>query len=704
MRKGFTILETMVATSLTAVITVAAISSWTMFLHKSNKTSNQAMLDMDARRVVEQFRHEVRNAARETIMFYPEDKAPYLALGFALARDTDNDGLMDMDASGENILWRETVIYHLWHQSDPPEMRRTIFSNRNNDASREDYYTQLATVAKLGDGATACLSGERAKTRTMFSNMFTGNLWHAAATFDGYSPTPDKREDITFGSMALKPGRHQLDMIITGKNPDSKGMALKVDQLGLGVSGWKLETENRELTGALGSTVFTGPNIAGGAYSTYAATGSAGDTLSVILYNDAIEEVEFIGMGRNISLSNAVVNFDTDYTPDDRSEGSYATMLDGQFATAWDAAIQTAGRRDQYVYATNSVLRIPVMAEAVLEDGYGPVFRLYKSYYNGSTDITYPYFEYKDRDITIPLKFYQNGEEKANWAACAAMSYVELRPENTILINKYSTLDLILNVRIKNYGYDRLTAFTMRYPNRPGSVLYTKKNSSTINFEDNYFNLSDDVISKNFNITTNYTLPLLESMAVGYADQGRYVSHIYNTRSFKAASKSITWEADIPAGAQLEIYTRSGDKLINNGFDLEDAPDWSTIAPTPNGGTINGAGRFVQFMAVMKGQPTSTAPGISGGTTTGPYISDTPRLNRVFMSWDGEEKYVDINGSIMKSPDCGIFKVEVDGKPLIRGVTMEIEIFKDIMSMGKKKGRLKSTMVAEIEPRNSKHD
>ena len=57
---------------------------------KTNKINNQAMLDMDARKVVERFRHEVRNAARETIMFYPENREPYMGLGFALAEDTDS--------------------------------------------------------------------------------------------------------------------------------------------------------------------------------------------------------------------------------------------------------------------------------------------------------------------------------------------------------------------------------------------------------------------------------------------------------------------------------------------------------------------------------------------------------------------------------------------------------------------------------------
>ena len=72
----------------------------------------------------------------------------------------------------------------------------------------------------------------------------------------------------------------------------------------------------------------------------------------------------------------------------------------------------------------------------------------------------------------------------------------------------------------------------------------------------------------------------------------------------------------------------------------------------------------------------------------------------MFM-WEGEEKYVDITAALLKGPDCGIFKVDVDGQELVRGVTMEIEIFKDVRGQGGVQTRLRSAMTAEVDPRNS---
>ncbi len=78
----------------------------------------------------------------------------------------------------------------------------------------------------------------------------------------------------------------------------------------------------------------------------------------------------------------------------------------------------------------------------------------------------------------------------------------------------------------------------------------------------------------------------------------------------------------------------------------------------------------------------------------------TPRLRQARFVWDGEERYVDVAADLLKSPDCGIFKVDVDGRELIQGVTMEIEIFKDVRTEGGRKTRLRSAMTAEVDPRN----
>jgi hypothetical protein len=49
-----------------------------------------------------------------------------------------------------------------------------------------------------------------------------------------------------------------------------------------------------------------------------------------------------------------------------------------------------------------------------------------------------------------------------------------------------------------------------------------------------------------------------------------------------------------------------------------------------------------------------------------------------------------------------MFRVDVDGRELVQGVTMEIAIFKDVRTLGGRLLRLSSAMTAEVDPRNSR--
>jgi hypothetical protein len=589
-------------------------------------------------------------------------------------------------------------------------MRRTVFENRNAGATYGDYYQQIGSVVAAGDGSGACLAGESAKTDVMFENLFTGKLWHAESTFDGYAPAPNTLDRLTFGSMSLGPGAHAVSFTVTDKNPSSTGRRLRVDQLSASVSGWPLEAELRTASGVSSSPQFIGVGLAGGAYARDIASGANGDSVVMTVYNDAIEECNFIGKGRNVSLSNTVVRFDTTLPPAGYAQGVYAAGLDGQYADAWQGGQQTGdGARSEYFYPTNCVMRLPVMAPWVTKDGFGPVFRFYKSLYNANLRISFPVFSVVDTPATpgallpdvpsgefIPLVLYQDGVEKADWAACANQKYVEMRPRQSMRISLGCTLIVSFLVNVTSYGSDRFTTFDMKRSGVPGCWVLAGVGVTGSN-------VVQSVWSTDARLKALGKLPTLEAMAVGFADGGDYVSHPFDTRTSTGAAKTLTWDADVPVGTSLDMYARSGNTLTEDGFGIADAPEWASVGALTSGGVVpGGSGRYLQFRSVFKSAPYSLFPGESGGLGIGPYRNVAPRLRRAFITWDGESKYVDIVANMLKGPDCGIFKVEVDGKPMIRGVTMEIEIFKDVQSQGGlQKERLRSAMMAEIEPRNS---
>ena len=726
MKKGFTLVETMIALSIMSLAVAAAVGLWILFMYKTHRANAQVELDMDVRSVIERFRTEVRNTARETIVFYPEQREPYEAVSFALAADDDGDGLMDMDAVGSNILWRQTVVYHVWNHS-PYQMRRTVFFNRNPQAAYADRYNQVAAVVMDGEGEGACLSGERARTSVMFENLFTGRLWHATARIDGYAPLPNVREKITFGSLPLGPGTHTVNFRIVGKNPDATARRLRLDQVSASVSGWPVEAELCRAEGVSAGPFFVGQGLCSAAYGLTAATSANGDTLSLTVRNDAVEECVFIGDGRHVAFSNTVVRFDLTNAPASFPDGVYVAKLDGQYKTAWWGSVQATmdsnpdrtGRDHSgtidYLFKpeTNYAVRIPVFGSYVRADGFGPVFRMYKSFYNGglkifdpayamTTNLTSPSIE--DDVPLVRLAFYQNGVKKADWASCAEGG-VDLRPEGP-LHPVYTGQGFMFSCRMEpaTPDSDAIRAFDITAAaGRNWTCWGVPGGTASMAMQSDWSGLDVQPLRRDVSAANKAFLPGLVCMTVNYAETGDYTSHVYDTRDENGAAKTVAWAVDTPAGTTFKLYARGGNTLSADGFSIDDAAGWTGVSEASSGGSFSGnSGRYVQFRCAFVAQSASQYPGEGSGVgSPGPYRSDTPRVRRVAFTWAGGEKYVDVSATLLKGPDCGIFAVDVDGRELVQGVTMEIEIFKDVRTQTGRRDRVRSAMTAEVEPRNS---
>ncbi len=736
MRKGFSLIETLIAVSIFALVISASMGTWMLFMHKSDRANTQASLDMDIRMVTERFRYDLRKTGRETILFYPPEQQPHQAVGFALT-GLDADGRVEIDPAKSKIRWRETVVYHVWNpSSDQMEMRRTVFANRNPEATDNERLNQLAGVVNAGEGGGACLGGETAQTTVLFKNLFTGKLWHSVAEFDAYAPPPGLREKVTFGSVLLGPGSHAVNFTVAGKNDHSSGYALRLDQVAASVSAWPLEAELRETEGANASSYFIGPGLAGGAYGLSAATAGIGDTLSVKVLNDAVEECEFIGSPRCVSFSNTVVRFDEQFQPGGFEEGVNTAKLDGQFDrnNNWEADEQANSSANLDVRLTNSwAFRVPLLSDqvrvtsgedagrprdyGVQKEGFGPVFRLRKDTNNGgiliedlmcwvdasSNVVNSQLSPNVDNKNQVDLRLYYRSDTPTTWNTIPVGAYVEARPVGPLrYIPMGATLMFGFSVRLSSSSNGELHGRPINRSDSggrlPGSWLFYGGGRADL-LNDNWTGISQ--------VSVTNILPVLESMVVNYADAGEYISHPYDTGNTTGAAKSFEWgEPYIPSGvgAAMKMYARGGDALTEDGFGIADAQAWANVAQAGNGGGFSGnSGRYVQFRAVFTAQHASLFPNDAktGYGLQGPYRSDTPKLQWARFTWDGEEKFVDVTADLLKSPDGGKFEVNVDGKPLVRGVTMELEIYKDVRTGGAAKERLTSGMTVEIEPRNS---
>jgi hypothetical protein len=164
---------------------------------------------------------------------------------------------------------------------------------------------------------------------------------------------------------------------------------------------------------------------------------------------------------------------------------------------------------------------------------------------------------------------------------------------------------------------------------------------------------------------------------------GVFVSQVYDTNNDSPAYSRMDWAADVPAGCTLRMKVRTG-----SDPEMSDAPAWSNVTAMASSGGINpGSKRYVQFLARMT--PNSVWWG-----------SATPRLKNVTVAWAGHDSIVDIGGTFTKGPDCGIFEVFVDGRPLKTGVRVDLEIFQDTRGFVGNR-RVTSALSAMVTPRNS---
>jgi hypothetical protein len=650
-----------------------------------------------------------------------------------------------MDSTTSNILWRQTIIYHIFNQSPkPPQMRRTQFLNRNSTATFDERYAQIENVVVAGNGADACLLNETTSTKVMFENLFTGRLWHAEARFDGYAPTANTRESVNFGVAPIQPGPQQITFTLVDKNPLSSGYKIGLDRIAVSTSGWPMEAELISNSTSI-PKVYAGVGSASAGYGLITATSANGQQVTLTLNNDAIEESLFIGPDRNVLFSNTVVRLDTMYTPSGFNNGVLCTKLDGQCLNSWTATEQAARDTSWISYwgiETNfwAVIRIPILSDPVLnatgepseygvrKRGFNPVFRLMKSKYNGGIMIRNASFvilsptEIPDNahllptlgssPEIIPLQCWQNGVI-TTWSNAlprtfaGASQLVEFHStlNRAISIQTGSTLMLQLEVNVTP-GSSSTHYAELLHINRstlPTGCWYQECTSTN---QANALLLAPTWTSSH---TFSY-IPFLKSMVVNYADGGDYISHVFDTTDIENKQKNLVWETMMPSGGggALRMYARSGNSISANGYDIVDASSWASLSPfanpPPSDGVSVGTGRYVQFRTVFESQKSHLAPdtgSITSSSFPGPYHNDTPRLRWARFTWDGLKKYVEISSDLLQGPDCGIFTVTVNGQELVRGVTMEIEIFKDIRGVGGLPLRITSGISAEVDPRNS---
>ena len=142
--RGFTLVEVLVAATISVVVITGAFSTFIYGLRSWQAEAVKNEINIDLEGAMERIRHDLRlsSVGRDKMSFYPLNASEYTAISFPIS--TPTNGLLPRDAAG-NIIWTQTVIYHVL-PGDPDKFQRTVFSPRYTNATPDDLYSQLASV------------------------------------------------------------------------------------------------------------------------------------------------------------------------------------------------------------------------------------------------------------------------------------------------------------------------------------------------------------------------------------------------------------------------------------------------------------------------------------------------------------------------------------------------------------------------------
>jgi hypothetical protein len=703
MKPGHSLIEMLIALSIAAVAVAAATGGWIHVLRIDYKNSTQIELDLDVRKSIERLKQDLRLSSLNRIYYYPPGPGPYTAVSFPVI--TNRTGLVTMAPDGSNIQWGATVIYHKWGGT-PNKLLRTVFSNRNDRYTDYQFQRQLESVVVRGSGTnwsewTTNGSDSAVTTVSIFENMLTNNFWCKGTTYDAYAPDLARDERVTLGSVYLTPGPHDFQFRSLGRNPLSSGNKIGIDTLTASPSASAIEAEAKYppagRTNGTASASYMSQGSWSGNYQFLYQDCSSNDSFTLRLNNDQWLETNFRGAGSTCTRTKVAWD----------SSNDFVVQLEGNDYT-WHASDQTGGTNlnvfginNYYDRAYRTLIRGSAMTDGsfINYDGRTAYFLFRASPY-GQLRIKYACIAPADNHTNFTINAAEPGtpilfsdDHSGSVADPASFTNSTYSRENVTIGYDCYAWGLCTNIVIdktKSYlvsfvadcsifwgSLNSTYAWEETHPGAPGTYALTNVGNATKSdvTNGNWSAKAPIDLGQVIGLSTVYTL---------YPTNGIFKSQILDTYMAAPAFSNMTWTAELPNPTNLVIQLRTGDDpdLTNSLFSTIASP--GAIAPP--------AKRYVQFQAILSSSPSGW---------------HTPKLKNVTLSWPGEARVVDVSATMTKGPDYGIVELTVDGRPLVKGLRMDLTIYKDIVGWraiippGRTNMQVTSAMSVEVEPRNS---
>lgn len=691
--KGFTLVEIMCAMAILIMTVVASVTGWSYLVRGERMNSVQNELDVQVRTTMERIRQDLRLSSMDHIFVFPQGVSTNTAISFPKARDDDGDGLIELDADGM-IIWDITLCYHVWYAT-PNELRLTTFDPRDNNLNDAQRQSQLESVVVNGNGFSTYNSAN-ASTRALFRNLFVWNIRGRGAMFDAYNPTVELKRNVEFGTCLINPGSHTYKFTVVDKNPLSSGYKVGLDMFVPSPSGIEREGEDQTVSAQSGASPFVeymGQGAWGGNNQLSFTPGGPGSYFTLSMENDRWEETNFRGIGS--LCEDTSVYFDESLWPKD-----FVLTLPSH-TNSWEAqgqTLDTVVRGTSGGGLTGAAVRVVVrgaqLGDTSAIESSGPFHcAWFRASNNGKLKIlaafiapaadstTYnPDATNAGEQLTF---FYSGGGSAGSTIEINNGDYAraELPAGKSLYVDKSQNYVISFLVDSSPSVADARFWNELNPPNSNGTPVgcYIIPGGCNPTAADT----RTPAWSGNTNVIESASLYGLQYVHLVAPPVGYFTSQIVDTGQTTPQYLDINWAAIKPSGTDVKMKVRTGHMP-----DLSDAPLWTNVSAMGSPGSISpGNKRYIQFQSLLYS-------GNSGFSV--------PQVKNVTIRWTGATRLTDVAGTITTGPDYGIMEVTVDNKPLIRGMTVDLTIYKDVAGFGGSgSNRLTSTLTAEVEPRNT---
>ncbi|MCF7855215.1 MAG: type II secretion system GspH family protein [Candidatus Pacebacteria bacterium] len=676
-KHAFTLTELLVASTIVVVLLSALTPLAIFVVTTSAKARVTAEMDSQIKIAQEWGKKDLASTARGEILMWPESSSGAYCLSFPVLRRSGSPTGLPVTANNE-IDWDETIIYHISYNWDdaarPMQLRRTVFSPRDNSLEDMQRLYQLFYTWYYGDGSRSMYNAGNATTQVLLDNVTNWRISSEPAEFDAYSDSQD-RETVPMGTWTISSGTHYLYFTITGKNDEATDFQLGLDKITMSATGLSYEAEY--LLPPAGQSGATASQEDMSAYPGWSnksqllfAANDPGDRLILRVYNDMWVESTFDAPTAELNLAEIAL---------EATLGEKICQMIGD-RISWEASVQSLGAEGEADTTSheNATLRIIVNPA---NDELGQTIA-----YNGQRGAVTLAATNGTGNLSIESAYIMERTSGYNGDATTMQQLTFSGSTSVGIPNKGKIQSDVFDLAIdKNKSY--IVSLHLGASSGNGSPMVWNDTSGAVHTYEivddatNVSGVADWSSIPAEDIMSLSKIVAVESIYVTYPTEATFTSQIVDTRLVDPPFVDLKWRAVTTANDDVHIRVRAGDQP-----DMSDAATWDTAPEFTNAGTVYSLsalprGRFLQWQAVFH--------------STAPYTS-TAKLRDVAIRWHGAYRGVDISVAVEKNSDMGKFRLLLDGQdPAPAALEMRYTISRQI-----KGETFRKSCAVQATPRN----